>query len=99
MSKRIKCPECNGECQLEYERWVPRSFQDDVGGYETYTRNCDNCGVTVKYLMRRRMRYDNLLDSVGFDYVCGRASDAKPLVVPVYKGVRCCVDSGLSHVR
>jgi DnaJ-class molecular chaperone len=44
MSKRIKCPECNGEGQLEYERWVPRSFQDDVGGYETYTRNCDNCG-------------------------------------------------------
>tara|TARA_B110000503_G_scaffold138051_1_gene223420 strand:+ start:920 stop:1105 length:186 start_codon:yes stop_codon:yes gene_type:complete len=44
--------------------------------------------VTVKYLMRRRMRYDNLLDSVGFDYVCGRASDAEPLAIPVYKGVR-----------
>jgi hypothetical protein len=25
---------------------------------------------------------------VNFDYVCGRASDAEPLVVPVYKGVR-----------
>jgi hypothetical protein len=25
--------------------------------------------------------------------------DAEPLAVPVYEGVRCCVDSGLSHVR
>jgi hypothetical protein len=32
--------------------------------------------------------YDNLLDSAGFDYFCGRASDAEPLVVPFHEGVR-----------
>jgi hypothetical protein len=43
MRKSDICPECRGECQVEYERWVPRSFQDDIGGFESYWSDCENC--------------------------------------------------------
>jgi type II secretory ATPase GspE/PulE/Tfp pilus assembly ATPase PilB-like protein len=43
MRKSDICQECRGECQVEYERWVPRSFQDDIGGFESYWSDCENC--------------------------------------------------------
>jgi DnaJ-class molecular chaperone len=39
----VVCPECSGEKQVEYERWISRSFQDDVGGFESYWADCENC--------------------------------------------------------
>jgi hypothetical protein len=39
----VVCPECSGEKQVEYERWISRSFQDDVGGFESYWTDCENC--------------------------------------------------------
>ena len=39
----ISCPECNGFGQVEYEKWSYRSFDDDVGGFESNLEECHNC--------------------------------------------------------
>jgi DnaJ-class molecular chaperone len=38
-----RCPECEGVGEMEYEKWSYRSFQDDVGGFESDWQLCQNC--------------------------------------------------------
>jgi DnaJ-class molecular chaperone len=38
-----RCPECEGVGEMEYEKWSYRSFQDDVGGFESDWQSCQNC--------------------------------------------------------
>jgi hypothetical protein len=35
-----RCPECEGVGEMEYEKWSYRSFQDDVGGFESDWQSC-----------------------------------------------------------
>jgi hypothetical protein len=61
MRKSDICPECRGECQVEYERWVPRSFQDDIGGFESYWSDCENCDGLARSMQMKK--YYHLLVS------------------------------------
>ena len=42
MSK-VDCPECAGEGQCTYEKFVPMGFSRDYGEWEDYVTQCDNC--------------------------------------------------------
>jgi len=37
----MKCPECNGDGEIEYEYIRPMSFTEHVGGYYTEWLLCD----------------------------------------------------------
>ena len=39
----MSCPECDGLGQVEYDKWIYRSFDDDVGGFESEWKECRNC--------------------------------------------------------
>jgi hypothetical protein len=47
-----RCPECEGVGEMEYEKWSYRSFQDDVGGFESDWQSCQNCEMAQVKLRR-----------------------------------------------
>jgi DnaJ-class molecular chaperone len=43
MIKKIICPECKGEGEVEYDHWSLRSFQKDVGEFVSKIEICATC--------------------------------------------------------
>tara|TARA_R110001599_G_scaffold60348_1_gene167742 strand:+ start:2127 stop:2342 length:216 start_codon:yes stop_codon:yes gene_type:complete len=40
---KVDCPECKGEGECAYDRFVPMGFNNDYGDFEEYIAQCDNC--------------------------------------------------------
>ena len=45
---KVDCPECNGEGECTYDRFVPQGFNNAYGYYEDYVTQCENCAGAGK---------------------------------------------------